>query len=82
MNTTAAIQEKVPSTFRQAKPARVVPLLPLRPGDSSGSIPDRVEVACRLQEKYFGLFDTFFEAVIPSPARPGLSGVPTPRSHL
>ena len=30
---------------------------------------------------YSGLFDTFFEAVIPSPARPGLSGVPTPRSH-
>lgn len=28
------------------------------------------------------LFDTFFEAVLPSPARPGLSGVPTPRSHL
>lgn len=27
-------------------------------------------------------FDTFFEAVLPSPARPGLTGVPTPRSHL
>ena len=55
---------------------------PLR---SSGRSCDAlIFVSCRAwcPEKAAPLFDTFFDAVLPSPARPGLSGVPTPRSHL